>query len=579
MPKKLHRNNLASGIALVAVTLMLQLASMNAQAQSKVLIKQLNKTGCYNPGDAIQITGKGFGKNTARNDLVLQGNKKRHVISQIKQWDDSKISAQLPTSLSVNDGPSYILGIVENNRWISNRDQQVTLCGTAKKPTTTVKTITPPTPVQKPTRSNDKDTTQAKRPDPFTSSANNSKAEPKNENIAQSQGVSPFQQRTTPGQTGGLTSLDLPPRVELGTTEEAQEQSPTEPNEVVVVTKTIDEAMALAQFVQEYNIRVKRRSRYSGLQLVITVLNIPQEYATADVVQQLSQSFPDLSIDFNHRYQLLNSKPESTSNAKNWAYDILGWSQHQRNCIPRHKLGIIDTGIARINQIEQNNIRHKSMLSNGIKPAKKDHATAIASLILGAPQKQIPGLLPRAELYSAAIFRQRTDNRVDTTAELIIKALNWMAEQQVKVINFSLGGPRNLVVELAIKQLLDRGFVVVSAAGVDTSGKPLYPAAQQGVIAVRAIDANMKPHSPKIVGDYIDYSAPGVDLWLLNEKGDGRYLSGSSFAAPIISASYILLNKKPGTSDLLNSSVRDLGEPGKDKRFGWGLALADKLCS
>lgn len=96
----------------------------------------------------------------------------------------------------------------------------------------------------------------------------------------------------------------------------------------------------------------------------------------------------------------------------------------------------------------------------------------------------------------------------------------------------------------------------------------------------------MNPRSTQILSlthknseDYIDFSAPGFDLWLLNEKGDGRYLSGSSFAAPIISASYILMNKKTGTSDLLNNTVRDLGEPGEDKRFAQGLALAHKLCS
>jgi hypothetical protein len=36
------------------------------------------------------------------------------------------------------------------------------------------------------------------------------------------------------------------------------------------------------------------------------------------------------------------------------------------------------------------------------------------------------------------------------------------------------------------------------------------------VITVRAVDANNKVFSEKIQGDYIDFAAPGVDLWLLN---------------------------------------------------------------
>jgi len=154
-----------------------------------------------------------------------------------------------------------------------------------------------------------------------------------------------------------------------------------------------------------------------------------------------------------------------------------------------------------------------------------------------------------------------------------------MAEKQVTVINLSFGGPRNLAVEIAIARILEKGIVVVSAAGIDEQDESLYPAAQEGVIAVRAIDAGGKPFSKKIQGDYIDFSAPGVDLWLLNEKGDGRYLSGSSFAAPIVSASYALLNNNVSTNDSLKNTVRDLGESGKDKHFGWGLILVPTICA
>ena len=558
---KLRKNNLVYCIKMFAVFFILQLLSINANAKNGVVIKKLNKASCYDIGEYIGVMGKGFGKTSPTKKLVLQVGAKRHVITQIKQWSDSEISAQLPTALTLDKSHSYILGIVEGARWVSNRDKRIVLCDTAKQITPVFKPA-PPTPHRK----------------TLTANPNSTQPEESKPDAPVVSRLGPFQQRPAPVQTMNLNGLGAPPSVDVETNKNVAEPKAMEPNEVVVVTATLDEATALAQFVQQYNIRVKRRSNYRSLQLVVTVLHIPGEYTTADVVKQLRESAPELWVDFNHRYKLLDADPRSTLDSKNWVYDMLGWTEVHRDCQPKRKLGIIDTGIAQIALIEQKNIEHKSLLSQGVKPAKMNHGTAVASLLLGSAQRNIPGLLPNATVYSAGVFRERAENQVDTTAELIVAALNWMAEEQVTVINLSFGGPRNLAVEIAISRVLEKGIVVVSAAGIDEQDEPLYPAAQEGVIAVRAIDAGGKPFSKKIQGDYIDFSAPGVDLWLLNEKGDGRYLSGSSFAAPIVSASYALLNNNVSANDSLKNTVRDLGESGKDKHFGWGLILVHDLC-
>ncbi len=572
----LHKNNIIHYTKLFSVFIILQLLSGGAYSKNTVIIKKTNKTGCYHLGENIELMGKGFGKASPSKYLILQGKKKQHVIFKIKQWKDNKISAQLPTALTLDESSSYILGILEDTRWVSNRDKRIVLCGTANKIKPLLKEN-----LQKNPRKTLMPVPKNLWPKDVTPSGRlpaNDKKGSVEDDVSVVSRPGPFQQRSSQRQTTNLGGLGIPPRVDLGVNKSVQKPNAMEVNEIVVVTATLDEAIALARFVQQYSLRVKRRNSYVGLELVVTVLHVPKEYLTIDVVVQLRESYPELWIDFNHRYQLLSSGRRLTSNSKIWAYDMLGWTDAHRDCQSKPKLGIIDTGISQIDLIEQKNIKHKSLLSNGVKPAKKNHGTAIASLLLGSPQRNIPGLLPKAILYSASIFRQRTKTQVDTTAELIIKALNWMVEKQVTVINLSLGGPRSLAVEVAIRRVLEKGFVVVSAAGVDEQGEPLYPAAQEGVIAVRAIDVNAKPFSKNIHGDYIYFSAPGVDLWLLNEKGDGRYLSGSSFAAPIVSAGYALLNNNLDTGDLLKNTVRDLGEPGKDRYFGWGQLLVHGLC-
>ena len=123
-----------------AVFVILQLLSINANAKNGVIIKKLNKTSCYNAGEYIGVMGKGFGKTSPTKKLVLQVGAKRHVITQIKQWSDSEISARLPTALTLDKSYSYILGIVEGARWVSNRDKRIVLCDTAKQITPVFKT-------------------------------------------------------------------------------------------------------------------------------------------------------------------------------------------------------------------------------------------------------------------------------------------------------------------------------------------------------------------------------------------------------------------------------------------------------
>lgn len=553
------------GLQLAGVVLLLGCIAPALSAE-RPIIKTLGKSDCYQPGDTIELLGKGFGRNTATRQLVLQDNRQRQEIKNIKSWQASRISGRLPETLKPSRSQTYLVGIVDNSRWISNRDRQITLCKTEvfRKPTSASSLLANPPPDSKPIEI-DTLTSNPVPPQNVDDTDSSTRLNQKSQNLSQSQ-------------SAAINAPNIPSRIDFKKTGSSTDSSSIETKEVIVVTSTREEAQALEQLIQQYGISVKRRSSYSGLGMVVSVLRIPSDYATTDVVEQLTTSYPEFTVDFNHRYQLLTSNSEAYSDPKHWAYKMMQWTSVNQNCHIRNKIGIIDTGIAETNTIDHSRIRSKSMLSFGVKAAAKNHGTAIASLLIGSPGLDIPGLLPEVTLYSAGIFRQRNENKTDTTAELILKALNWMAEEEVSVINLSLGGPHNRAVEIAIQRLLETGRIIVSAAGIDAQEEALHPAAQEGVIAVTAVDASLKPFSNRVAGDYVDFAAPGVDLWLLNEKGKGRYLSGSSFAAPVVAASYALLNINPETHDLLKNTARDLGKPGRDEVFGWGLPRAQALC-
>ena len=547
-------------ILFISIAILFIVYSNAASAQKIPTIDKLNKNTCYQPGEKIVIYGDNLG--TRKNyNLALANQQKTIVIDNIKQWQEKTITATLPKDIEslANNGrlpKTLIIGIRQSSTWLSNRDVNIEICTTIQN--THIKKI--------PTNTKPIDLDE-NLDDNRQATENNNKNS--NENV-----LNPTNENTTQEERkiGTLKNLGIPPVITTAnSSNNDKNRIEQEPKEAIVISNSMEDAISMAKWINPFGIRIKRRNQYTSLGIVISVLGIPPDLDTNDVIEKLRAANNNLWIDANHRYSLLNTSIKPSLNPKEWSYEILGWTDKHRNCKKNQKIGVIDTGIIDSTTLNQNQIIRKNILNNGVTPAKKNHGTAIASLLLGSTKNNMPGLLPTIKIYSAEVFRQRTEKEIDTTTELIIKALAWMADEKIPVLNLSFGGPRNLTLEVVIKQLHKKGIVTIAAAGINTQGNPLYPAAQQGVIAVSAIDANHSPLTRDIFGEYIDFAAPGGDLWLLNEKGKGRYLSGSSFAAPFVAASYLLLNQNSEPYDLLKKQSKDLGNPGKDQYFGWGL--------
>ncbi|MGH1439067.1 MAG: S8 family serine peptidase [Cellvibrionaceae bacterium] len=555
-----------------------------SHAQYNIVIKKVSPSVCFRGGEAVDIYGSGFGKKTTNKILIFTLDGKEYLIDKIEEWNSSKISAVIPKVTLTNKERSATIGIRIRSTWASNRDRNIRFCSQLKTASTPFNTQVNRELRAIPTKTPFSSTLSASPANGTVTpeGANEQDNTPANTRGAETVYIAENTEApTTPRVSGSLTGLGTPPKVNINITPNKAEREQQEAREIMVISASMDEAIQLADLIKQYNIRIKRRTRYSNLGTVVSILGIPDTADTATIIQQLREYDPNLWVDFNHRYRLLNDtnhtdKLNDTTNVnpKQWAFKQVSRSAVHEACSKNQRIGIIDTGISPDAALAHAQIREKSFIPNGVSPANKDHGTAIGSLLLGSEGTDIIGLTPQATLYSAAIFRQRAKNKSDTTAEFILAALNWLAGEKVGVINMSLGGPRNLPVELAIKTLKKRGITVIASAGVNSNKKPLYPAAQAEVVAVRATDINQTVFNEQIQGDYIDFSAPGVDLWLLNAKGKGKYMSGSSFASPFIAASFILKNKKLD----LNHLTEDLGEPGKDPLFGLGFVSLPSHC-
>jgi subtilisin family serine protease len=342
----------------------------------------------------------------------------------------------------------------------------------------------------------------------------------------------------------------------------------------------MDQARQLSQQLGEYGLRAKQRKKLKYLGLVISTFRAPAEIDLPQTAINIRVAYPQMWADLNHRYTLLGNDRNALA-----AQNIIKWNRNKSSCGKGLRIGLIDTEINTSHAALQNQkIVTRSLVTNGVNTANADHGTAIAALLVGSHKSEsFSGLLPSAELFAASVFRQRDPTNIDTTSEWVVSAIDWLISQRVHVINMSIGGPRNLLVEAAIQRTIKSGIPVIAAVGNGgANAEPVFPAAQQGVIAVTAVDNELALYEKANQGDYIDFAAPGVDTWTASANGGGKSVSGTSFAAPFVTANIASLLKIYGPEKYytqLQKTVNDLSPTGKDNKFGWGLVQATDPCT
>jgi len=182
----------------------------------------------------------------------------------------------------------------------------------------------------------------------------------------------------------------------------------------------------------------------------------------------------------------------------------------------------------------------------------------------------------------------------------IAAAIVYAADRNARVINMSFGADSYSQFEQnAVTYAYNAGVTLVAAAGNDNEERVIYPAGYANVIGVSATDAANNKAYYSSFGSHVDLAAPGGDVRVgVDLNGDGRpdgvlstsgaparginqywYFEGTSMAAPHVAGLAALLISKGVTGpaavqQIMQSTARDLGTPGYDSVYGWGLINA-----
>lgn len=194
------------------------------------------------------------------------------------------------------------------------------------------------------------------------------------------------------------------------------------------------------------------------------------------------------------------------------------------------RIGLIDGGVGNHPAFAGARIEQRGFAGP---PKPTGHGTAVASLMVGSAGV-FHGAAPGTPLLVADVYGGSAANG---SAVAIARGMGWLAASGVRVVNISLVGPPNPLLEAATKALLARGILVVAAVGNDgPAAPPQYPASYPGVIAVTGVDARGRALIEAGRALHLDFAAPGADMAGAVPGGGWEALRGTSFAAPLVAA-------------------------------------------
>jgi hypothetical protein len=299
-------------------------------------------------------------------------------------------------------------------------------------------------------------------------------------------------------------------------------------------------------------------------------LSVPAASPIDGILARLRAQDPDGVFDRNHLYDRSAASLPSSGGSINAAEP----SRALLNTASGISIGLIDTGVDVLHPALQGSHVELQYFVDGSRVLPEGHGTAIASMFV-SPRF---GLLPGAQLYVASVFYEDRRGGSLSEAQDLVRALDWLMERRVPVINMSLSGPPNEVLRIAIKRALAVGHLIVAAVGnAGPASQPLYPAAYEGVIGVTAVDPAQHVFRRANRGAYVEFAAVGVDVIAAAPGGVAPY-SGTSFASPYVAAlaamEYRTLDSENALAarESLRSNALDLGKPGRDEIYGFGLA-------
>jgi thermitase len=237
---------------------------------------------------------------------------------------------------------------------------------------------------------------------------------------------------------------------------------------------------------------------------------------------------------------------------------------------PDVMIAVVDTGV----QLDHPDLAAKvtagyDFVSNDRWPNDGNgHGTHVAGIAAAATNNGIgiAGVAPRASIMPVRVLDDAGNGSLYAVANGIVFAAN----QGAQVINLSLGSPASATtLRNAVQYAIDRGAVVVAAAGNEATYVPSYPAYYPNVIAVASTNSQDLRSAFSNYGRWVEVAAPGEDILSAYPGGYYAYLSGTSMASPHVAGIAALLVAQGRTNRQVRQAILATADPIRGTGVYW----------
>ena len=307
----------------------------------------------------------------------------------------------------------------------------------------------------------------------------------------------------------------------------------------IILTVPLDEGPALrvvaAQIAARYDVSLAAEWPLRSIAVHCLVMDARRHSDVADLLARMRADSRIRTAQIMQEFEVFEDMPREIT------YDdpLLPSQQAIRmlNAVRAHgrttgqgvRIGVVDSGIdGEHPDLAPRLIDARDFVKRRRTGAAEQHGTAIAGVIGAAARNGagIVGVAPGAELVGLRACWQAAGQSGRCSSFSLARALNFAILNNIKVLNLSLGGPPDPLLEELVQRALANGAIIVAAWG--ESGDATFPASVQGVIAAGR-------------RRYGGIPAPYTDVISTAPGGRYRFVSGSSVAAAHVSGVVALL--------------------------------------